>query len=135
VPPSTGGPGGDRPPVDRRRLDLGARGEDLAVAWYTSRGYEVLGRNWRCREGELDVVAARGRGVVFCEVKTRTGAAFGIPAEAVTGQKQRRLRRLAGRWLAEAAPAGGFADVRFDVACVTLRPGATPEVEVIEGAF
>lgn len=132
---SPDGPGGVRPPVDRRKLDLGARGEELAAGWYTGRGYEVLARNWRCRDGELDLVLARGRGVVFCEVKTRTGAGFGLPAEAVTGEKQRRLRRLATRWLGEQSPARGFADVRFDVACVTLRAGAAPDLEVIEAAF
>jgi len=95
----------------------------------------VLTRNWRCREGELDLVAARAGCVVFCEVKTRSGTGFGIPAEAVTGEKQRRLRRLATRWLGEQPPSGGFADVRFDVASVTLRPGADPDIEVIEGAF
>jgi len=131
-----GGPGARRP-VDRRRLDLGARGEDLAAEWYTSRGYTVLGRNWRCREGELDLVVTRDRCVVFCEVKTRRGAGFGVPAEAVTGEKQRRLRRLATRWLGEQGPSGsgGFAEVRFDVACVTLRAGGAPELEVIEAAF
>ncbi|HEY4409495.1 MAG TPA: YraN family protein [Acidimicrobiia bacterium] len=125
------------PPVDRRRLDLGARGEDLAAAWYTERGYTVLARNWRCREGELDLVAVRGRGVVFCEVKTRTGSGFGIPAEAVTREKQRRLRRLATRWLAEGAgtETGGFGDVRFDVASVTLGRDGTTDLEVIEAAF
>ena len=127
-------PGG-RPPVDRRRLDLGARGEELAADWYTSRGYTVLSRNWRCREGELDLVVARGRCVVFCEVKTRAGTGFGIPAEAVTGVKQRRLRRLATVWLGEQPPSGGFADVRFDVACVMLRAGAGPTLDVIEAAF
>jgi putative endonuclease len=133
-----GGPGGGprpSPPVDRRRLDLGARGEALAADWYTSRGYTVLGRNWRCREGELDLVVARERCVVFCEVKTRTGTGFGIPAEAVNGGKQRRLRRLATLWLGEQPPSGGFADVRFDVACVMFRAGAAPTLEVIEAAF
>lgn len=95
----------------------------------------MLSRNWRCRDGELDLVAARARCVVFCEVKTRSGTGFGIPAEAVTGEKQRRLRRLAARWLGEQPPSGGFADLRFDVACVTLRPGMEPDLEVIEGAF
>ena len=122
-------------PVDRRKLDLGARGEALTVAWYTSRGYAVLARNWRCREGELDLVASRGGCVVFCEVKTRTGTGFGLPAEAVTGEKQRRLRRLATRWLGEQRTPGGFSDLRFDVACVTVGGGAEPSLEVIEAAF
>ena len=127
-------PGGG-PPVDRRKLDLGAQGEELAAGWYTGRGYAILGRNWRCREGELDLVVSRGRCVVFCEVKTRTGTGFGLPAEAVTGEKQRRLRRLATRWLGEQPPSVGFAEVRFDVACVTVRGGAEPDLEVIEAAF
>ena len=124
-----------RPPVDRRKLDLGARGEDLAVGWYTARGYTVLGRNWRCREGELDLVVTRDRCVVFCEVKTRTGTGFGVPAEAVTGVKQRRLRRLATRWLAEQPRGAGFAELRFDVACVILGGASDAELEVIEAAF
>ena len=123
------------PPVDRRRLDLGARGEELAAAWYTGRGYRVLARNWRCREGELDLILARSGSVVFCEVKTRTGSGFGTPAEAVTGEKQRRLRRLATRWLAERPPGAGWPDVRFDVACVTLGAGGEPALEMIEAAF
>ena len=124
-----------RPAPDRRRLALGARGEDLAARWYADAGWEVLARNWRCREGELDLVVARGRVVAFCEVKTRSGTAFGTPAEAVTPAKQRRLRRLASRWLAERPPGPGWPDVRFDVACVTRGPGGSPVVEVIEGAF
>ena len=125
----------ERPPVDRRKLDLGAKGEEVAVAWYTRQGYQVLGRNWRCRDGELDLVVSRDRCVVFCEVKTRSGTAFGLPAEAVTGEKQRRLRRLATRWLGEQKTSGGFAEVRFDVACVTLRTGTEPGLDVIEAAF
>lgn len=131
MPAATGGP-----PPDRRRIRLGADGEDAAARWYAAAGYEILARNWRCRDGELDVVAARGPVLVFCEVKTRRGDAFGGPAEAVTAAKQRRLRRLAGRWLAEARPPGtGWPDVRFDVACVTPGPGGVPAVEVIEAAF
>jgi len=125
----------ERPPVDRRKLDLGARGEDLAVAWYMDQGYRLLDRNWRCREGELDVVVSRDRCVVFCEVKTRSGTGFGLPAEAVTGEKQRRLRRLASRWLGAQPPSVSFAEVRFDVACVTLRGGVEPALDVITAAF
>ena len=79
----------------------GSAGEDRAADWYRAAGYEVLARNWRCAEGELDLVVARPGELVFCEVKTRTSDRFGLPAEAVTAAKQRRLRLLAARFLAE----------------------------------
>ena len=88
--------------MTRRRLQLGADGEALAAAWYEAHGYAVLARNWRCREGEIDLIVHRGRAVVICEVKTRTSEAFGVPAEAVTAAKQRKLRALASAWLDEA---------------------------------
>jgi putative endonuclease len=122
--------------VTRARLELGASGEELAARWYTDAGYRVLARNWRCRDGELDLIACRGGLAVFCEVKTRRGLGYGTPAEAVTPAKQRRLRRLALRWLAERAPGDArFPDLRFDVACVVARPGAAPSLEIIEAAF
>ncbi len=99
------------------------------AAWYQARGFEVLARNWRCREGELDLVVSRGPQLVFCEVKTRSSLAYGAPVEAVTRAKQLRLRRLATRWLQEQRPAPGC-DVRFDVASVL-----SGSVEVLEGAF
>jgi len=89
----------------------------------------VLAKNWRCREGELDLILANGRLYVFCEVKTRTSTAFGAPVEAVTRDKQRRLRHLAARWLEEDAPARAR-EIRFDVASVLAG-----EIEVLEGAF
>ena len=115
--------------TDARRA-LGAKGEEAAAAWYTKQGYEVVARNWRCREGELDLIVRSGRTYVFCEVKTRTSTAFGAPVEAVTRDKQMRIRRLAARWLQDGAP-GPAKDIRFDVASV-LGPR---EVEVVEGAF
>ena len=116
---------------DRRRV-LGAAGEAAVAAWYEAAGYEVLARNWRCPTGELDLVLARGETLVFCEVKTRRSDAFGTPVEAVTTQKQRRLRALAMRWLAESTPRRRA--LRFDVASVRAA-GATLAVEVVEGAF
>jgi putative endonuclease len=110
-------------------LLLGAFGEDVAARWYERAGYEVVGRNWRCPDGELDLVVRRGGLVVFCEVKTRSSDRFGAPAEAVTYRKQLRLRRLAARWLASCAGPGSRS-VRFDVAAVR---GGT--IEVIEDAF
>jgi putative endonuclease len=110
----------------RRRV--GEVGEDLAAAWYEAAGYEVLDRNWRCGEGELDLVCRLGRTVVVCEVKTRRSAAYGAPVEAVTWAKQRRVHRLGVRWLREHGVR--CRQVRFDVASVTGG-----RVEVLEGAF
>ena len=98
------------------------------AAWYVDRGYEIVARNWRCRAGELDLIVRRGRTFVFCEVKTRSSAAFGAPVEAITREKQVRLRHLAARWL-EDAPLRPT-DIRFDVASVLAG-----EIEVLEGAF
>ena len=131
-------------------LAVGKSGEDLAASWYEAQGYEVVARNWRCREGELDIVARRARLVVFCEVKARTSDVFGLPAEAVGPGKQAKLRRLAALWFANGARENavgarenavgarenggsrgrGGGPVRFDVASVMGG-----EVEVIEGAF
>jgi putative endonuclease len=116
-----------------RHLRLGAAGEAAAAGWYVARGYRVVARNWRCADGELDLVVARHGELVFCEVKTRTSDRFGLPAEAVTPAKQRRLRRLAARFLAQSgadAGAGRGAGLRFDVASVVGG-----RVEVIEAAF
>ncbi|MDQ1439049.1 MAG: putative endonuclease [Acidimicrobiaceae bacterium] len=111
------------------RRALGLSGEDMAAAWYEAKGFEVLARNWRCREGELDLIVRDGRMYVFCEVKARTSDAFGVAAEAVTHDKQQRLRRLAARWLESDAPALAR-EIRFDVAAVT-----DGRLEVLEGAF
>lgn len=125
---------GERAGARRRpyRQELGARGEALAAEWYLARGYEVVARNWRCPEGEIDLVVRRAGELVFCEVKTRSSDRFGVPAAAVTPAKQRRLRMLAARFLAGDGGGRGGArgDLRFDVAAVTRG-----RVEVIEAAF
>ena len=118
---------------DRRR-DLGVAGEDAVARRYLGAGYTVLDRNWRCREGELDLVLAGHDAVVFCEVKTRRGLGFGAPFEAVTVAKQRRLRTLALRWLAD-HPEHRAGALRFDVASVMVAPGHEPVIDVIEHAF
>ena len=119
-------------PGPRRRVDprrrLGNAGEDAVARWYEAAAYEVVDRNWRCRDGELDLVVVGHGVVVFCEVKTRTSERYGLPAEAVTLRKQQRLRGLAARFLHEhPQPTTGL---RFDVASV--RSG---RVDVIEAAF
>jgi putative endonuclease len=111
-----------------RRQALGAQGEAMAADWYEANGYEVVARNWRCRDGEIDLIVRRARTIVFCEVKTRTTAAFGSPAEAVTRAKRERLRRLAAIWLEESPlRASG---IRFDVAAILAG-----QLDIIEGAF
>ena len=115
--------------MTQRRRALGASGEEAVASWYESHGYEVLSRNWRCRDGELDLVVRDGRRFVFCEVKTRRTDAFGAPVEAVTRAKQMRLRRLAARWLEDEAPVRPR-EIRFDVASVLAG-----DIEVVEGAF
>jgi len=119
------------PEPDHNR-SLGARGEETAADWYESQGYEILERNWSRREGEVDLIVRRRRTVAFVEVKTRTTDAFGTGAEAVLPAKQRRIRRLASRWLAELTPASGRAlvDLRFDVVDITAG-----DMDVIEDAF
>ncbi len=118
-------------PLDPRRA-LGTQGEASAAQWYEDNGYEILERNWRRREGEVDLIVRRGSTVAFCEVKTRSSDRYGTGAESVVPAKQRRIRRLAARWLSELTPASGRArvDVRFDVVAITAE-----QVEVIQDAF
>jgi putative endonuclease len=113
--------------------ELGAEGERIAVTYLTDAGLQVLDRNWRCRDGELDVVAREGDVLVFCEVKTRRGTGYGHPAEAVTRVKQRRLRTLAQRWLA--AHDEHARDLRFDVVGVLVRREGPALVSHLRAAF
>ncbi|MBO0880228.1 MAG: YraN family protein [Mycobacterium sp.] len=115
------------------RAELGALGEQLAADHLAGLGLQVLTRNWRCRYGELDVIAVdpTTRTVVFVEVKTRTGDGFGGLAQAVTGQKLRRLRRLAGWWLA--TQDGRWAAIRIDVIGVRVGRRRIPEIIHLQG--
>ncbi|MEA3215951.1 MAG: putative endonuclease [Acidimicrobiia bacterium] len=114
--------------MGRERQALGAFGEELVARWYDRAGYDVVGRNWRCQHGEIDLIVVREDLVAFCEVKTRTSQRYGAPVEAVTRAKQLRLRRLAGQWLTTSP--WRPRRVRFDVASVTRG-----EVTVVEDAF
>ncbi|HET9874221.1 MAG TPA: YraN family protein [Mycobacterium sp.] len=115
------------------RAQLGAFGEQLAVDYLIGRGCRILARNWRCRYGELDVIAADAdaRTVVFVEVKTRTGDGFGGLAYAVSPVKVRRLRRLAGLWLR--GQDTHWPQVRIDVIGVRIRQCGSPEITHLQG--
>ena len=116
-----------------RAHELGRQGECLAARYLESQGLVVLSRNWRCREGELDLVATDGEQLVVCEVKTRAGVDFGLPAEAVDEVKARRVRRLANRWLSTYRV--GWCELRCDILEVLWKPGEKPHIRHLKGAF
>ena len=114
---------------------LGRYGEALAEQHLLAAGMQVLDRNWRCREGELDLVVREPDGtVVFVEVKTRSGTGFGAPAEAVGVKKAAKVRHVACRWLDERRPPG-VGELRFDVIAIVRRRGYAPVLTHLKGAF
>ena len=115
----------------RAKDALGRYGEELAVAHLRQEGLTIVARNWRCRTGELDIVARDGSSLVICEVKTRRSVAFGSPAEAVGPRKLRRLRELALHWLDDQQI--HVPDIRFDVVAVLVPPTGRPVVEHLRG--
>jgi putative endonuclease len=112
---------------------LGVSGEHLACEALVRRGYEILATRYRTRVGEIDIVARDGPTLVFVEVKTRTTEVCGMPAEAVTRRKQRRIVTMARWYLTEHGLHGTLC--RFDVVSVLCRPGRPPAIEVIKDAF
>jgi putative endonuclease len=124
---------------DHRR-GLGALGERLAAQHMERAGYEILERNFRCPLGELDLVAAGGQALVFCEVKTRVAGGRAGPAgplEAIGPAKRRRLRSLAAEWLESRRGERPYrATLRFDAIGVTVNhAGGLLALEHLEGAF
>jgi putative endonuclease len=122
----------------RAKDAVGRYGERIAARYLTESGLTVLARNWRCRDGELDIVAREGDVLVFCEVKTRSSELFGDPAEAVGGKKAARLRALALRWLAEQRARGEqgyWPELRFDVLCVRRQRQGPATIRHVRAAF
>jgi putative endonuclease len=117
---------------------VGRFGEQVATEHLQAAGLRVIARNWRCREGELDIIARDGSELVFVEVKTRSSLAFGSPAEALGRDKTARIRRLATRWIEADRALGGaghWSSVRFDVVCVVRARSGTLDVQHLPGAF
>lgn len=111
--------------------ELGRHGEQLATDHLEARGYRILDRNWRCSQGELDLVAEDDGTLVFVEVKTRSGIGFGDPAEAVTPRKLARIGRLAGAWCAEHRPRSRR--MRVDVVGIVVPPGGEVRLQHLRG--
>ena len=120
------------------RVARGKWAEDLVSRWYEQHGYVIVVRNWRCKRGELDVVACKDSVLVVCEVKARASNAFGTPAEAVTPAKQLKVRRATADFRqslrASSDPVASLVNiartVRFDVACVLGT-----QLEMLEDIF
>ncbi|MDQ4104725.1 MAG: YraN family protein [Actinomycetota bacterium] len=119
--------------ASRRNDALGKRGEDVAAEYLAGTGLVVLSRNWRCREGEVDLIATDGERVVVCEVKTRSATGYGEPSEGVTPAKAARIRRITAEWLR--AHRVGWCEIRFDVVAVLIPQGGPVTVEHLKGAF
>lgn len=110
---------------------LGRYGEDVAAGHLRDDGFALLERNWRCRHGEIDILARDGTALVVCEVKTRRGTGFGAPLEGVTRQKAARLHRLGLAYRAQAP--GEYGPFRIDLIGVLVSGRGEPQVEHLRG--
>jgi putative endonuclease len=110
---------------------LGRRGEQAAADYLEAGGFRILERNWRCADGEIDIVAVDRHTFVVCEVKTRSGTRYGTPLESVSRLKRSRLRRLAVRWLT--AHGVHFDQVRIDMVGVTRDASGGFTIEHVRG--
>jgi putative endonuclease len=108
-------------PPNRSRQAMGAWGERVAERHLVDAlGWRLVDKNWRCRHGEIDLIAEDSGVLVFVEVKTRRSDRFGVPAAAVGAEKLARLRRLVGVYKEDHAWPGGR--VRIDVVAITVGP-------------
>ncbi|MFF7638147.1 YraN family protein [Kitasatospora sp. NPDC008050] len=112
---------------------LGRYGEEVAARRLAEEGLQVLERNWRCSEGELDIIVLDGDTVAVCEVKTRSERGFQQPAEAIGTVKAQRLRHLAERWLSERWPEH-FVRLAEGVARAVPLPGGTAAAPPVNGS-
>lgn len=112
---------------------LGERGEAIAVAYLKGQKFTIVERNFRCKAGEVDIVARDGKTFVFVEVKARRTLSFGPPQLAVTPFKQRQISKAALTWLAKNRL--HESNARFDVIAILLREHQVPEIDHIRNAF
>ena len=114
------------------RIDIGKRGETLAISFLKKNGYRIIESNFRCRYGEIDIVAQDGKTVAFIEVKTKTSNRFGSPTQAVDSRKQRQVSKTALAYISQKRLTKYSA--RFDVVGINIK-GSNSEIELIKNAF
>lgn len=116
-----------------KRLALGRAGEDRAVGYFKELGYIIVERNFRCKLGEIDIVARDGPVLVFIEVRTRRGDGYGSALESIVYKKQLKVRQVAKYYLQSTGLFSG--PVRFDVLALTAGPGGIVKIEHVKNAF
>lgn len=121
--------------TDRDNKNTGNQGEEIATAYLTARGYRILERNFRCKGGEVDIVARdpRDKSLVFVEVKARRDLSYGVPQLAVTPFKQRQISKASLTWLSSKQLHDQNA--RFDVIAILLTADGLHKIEHIVNAF
>ncbi len=112
---------------------VGERGEAIAAAYLKGQKFTIVEKNYRCKGGEIDIIAKDGKTFVFVEVKTRRTLSFGPPQQALTSFKQRQISKAALTWLADKKLFG--ASARFDVIAILLPDHALPQIDHIRNAF
>lgn len=120
-------------PKDRRRIETGKQGEEIAMAHLRREGYVLIERNYRCLFGEIDIIAREGDTLCFIEVKSRRSARYGDPQLAVNHKKQQKMTRVALHYLSSHDLCDRPA--RFDVVAVRLAENGTGLVELIKNSF
>lgn len=118
----------------RNKQVLGKIGESVVADYLVERGFQILDRNWRIKEGEIDLIAESPAGKIhFVEVKTRSSTAFGHPLEAIDRDKAHRLQKLALAWLVSNGRFGG--DYQVDVAAITITGSVKPDIDYRTGVL
>ena len=115
------------------RQALGRKGEEVAVDFLKKQGYRIIKRNYRCRAGEIDIIANQGSSLAFVEVKTRRSTRFGLPEEAVSYEKKRHLTRVALGYFTHYRIKE--TKCRFDVVSVVMNEDGVKEIRLIKNAF
>ncbi len=115
------------------RQRLGKKGEETVAKYLKENGYKILSKNYRCKLGEIDIIAKDGLDLVFIEVKTRSGLSYGSPAEAVNKKKQRQISRAAQCYLGEQQLFNSPA--RFDVISLLGDNSGNSQIDHINNAF
>lgn len=118
------------------RKARGKKGEELAALYLERQGYQILKRNYRLPQGEIDLVAREGNTLAFIEVRTKSTDFYGTPAESISERKKRRLRQLAAQFLAREGAGREIRAFRFDVVAISFgASGEVREITLLKNAF